>query len=76
MSLNQGGNANDWFFLAMTRWRQNEPAEARKWFHQGSEWALKNRPPNPDELQRFQAEAQELLGIAEQSPDSKPHVKS
>jgi hypothetical protein len=75
MSLNQGGNANDWFFLAMTRWRQNQPAEARKWFNRGSEWTQKNQPAHP-ELQRFQAEAQELLGIAERSPASKPAGKA
>ncbi len=75
MSLHQGGDANDWFFLAMTRWRQNQPSEALKWFEKASDWTKKNQPMNP-ELQRFQAEAQGLLGIAKQAPESTSAVKS
>jgi hypothetical protein len=38
------------------------------------EWTKKNEPTNP-ELQRFQAEAQALIGIATLPPGSKPAVK-
>jgi serine/threonine protein kinase/Flp pilus assembly protein TadD len=67
MSLNKdnkGGVASDWFFLAMTRWRQGQRAEARKWFDQAVEWTKKNSAGDP-ELLRFQAEAAALLEIAD-----------
>ena len=75
MDLHQGGDANDWFFLAMTRWRQNQTADARKWFDQAIEWTKKNQSTNPAELQQFQAEAQALLGIGTLSQGSKPAAK-
>ena len=67
MSLNKGGEAADWFFLAMTRWRQGQPAEARKWFDRAVAWTRKNQPGNP-ELQRFQAEAEAAPGHRPRSP--------
>jgi uncharacterized protein HemY len=69
MSLHQGGDANDWFFLAMAHWRQNQPAEARKWLDQAVTWTKKNQPRNP-ELQRFQAEVETLMGLAKEPPAS------
>ena len=48
MSLNKGGEAADWFFLAMTRWRQGQPAEARKWFDRAVAWTRKNQPEDPE----------------------------
>jgi serine/threonine protein kinase len=74
MSLHQGGDANDWFFLAMARWRQNQPAEARKWLDQALAWTKKNQPRN-SELKRFQAEAETLMGLAKEPPASKPLAK-
>ena len=74
MSLNKGGEATDWFFLAMTRKRQGQAAEARKWFDQAVEWTKKNQAGDP-ELQRFQAEAAALLGIGQEPTGSKPAVK-
>ena len=68
-------SAADWFFLAMTRWRQGQPAEARKLFDKAVEWTRKNQSGDP-ELQRFQAEAASLLGIAQEPTGSKPVVKS
>ena len=62
MSLNKGGDANDWFFLAMTRWRQNNKAEARKWYDQAVAWTRKNRPDNA-ELKHFQKEAALASGV-------------
>jgi tetratricopeptide (TPR) repeat protein len=74
MSLNQGGDANDWFFLAMTRWRQNNKTEARKWFDQAVAWT-KNKKPDDPELQYFQAEAASVLEGKTTPGESKPAVK-
>jgi eukaryotic-like serine/threonine-protein kinase len=74
MSLNKGGDANDWFFLAMTRWRQNNKAEARKWYDQAVSWTRKNSPDSP-ELKHFQDEAALLLEIGTPPGGSKPAVK-
>ena len=79
MSLNeiQGGQAADWFFLAMTRWRQGQPAEARKWFDRAVEWTKKNQSGDP-ELLRFQAEAAASWGsprsLKARSPSSRVDV--
>jgi hypothetical protein len=64
MALAKGGNVSDWFFFAMTYWRLGDKVEARQWFDKAVEWMEKNQPRN-EELQRFHAEAAELLGIVE-----------
>jgi serine/threonine protein kinase len=63
MSLNKPGDASDYFFMAMTRWKQNQPAEARKWFDRGKALKLENKSENPEELKQFQAEAEVVLGL-------------
>jgi hypothetical protein len=50
------------FFLAMSQWQLGEKEEARKWYDKAVAWMEKNDPKN-EELRRFQAEAEELLGI-------------
>ena len=60
MKLNSGGDANDWFFLAMTCWKLGEETEARMWYTRANDWMLEHRP-NDQELQRFQKEADTLL---------------
>jgi tetratricopeptide (TPR) repeat protein len=65
MELGGGGDANDWFFLAMARWQLGDKQDARKWFDQAVQWMEKNQPMD-EELIRFRAEAEELLGIAKQ----------
>jgi tetratricopeptide (TPR) repeat protein len=71
MELRQGGDSNDWFFLAMCHWQLDEKDVARKWYHKAVEWTEKNQPRNPG-LRRFRAEAAELLGLSEAEPSSKP----
>ena len=65
----------DCFFLAMAHWRLGEPGQARKYHAQAMEWMGKN-DPDDDELRRFRAEADELLGIgkppAEANSPSRP----
>jgi serine/threonine protein kinase len=70
MSLHGGGDASDWFFLAMTHWQQKNPEEARKWLEQAKVWTKAHDPQNP-ELQRFQAEAESLVGGNHKSAASK-----
>jgi tetratricopeptide (TPR) repeat protein len=60
--LRQGGNSFDWFFLAMAHWQLKHNEEARRWYHQAVQWMEKNNPKD-EELRRFGAEAEQLLGI-------------
>jgi tetratricopeptide (TPR) repeat protein len=52
------------FFLAMTHWQLDDTGEAREWYDKAVEWMDKNASDN-DELLRFRAEAEELLGVKE-----------
>jgi serine/threonine protein kinase/Flp pilus assembly protein TadD len=70
MSLHGGGDATDWFFLAMTRWQQGKRDQARKWFDRAVEWTRKNSAEDP-ELKRFQSEAAALLFNADKPLASK-----
>ena len=73
MDLRKGGDASDWFFLAMAHWQLGHKDEARKWYDKAVEWMDKNQPKN-EELLRFRNEAAELLGISEpaKSTDAAP----
>jgi WD40 repeat protein len=62
MELRNGGNSFDWFILAMSHWKLDQPEEARKWYEPAVAWMDKHQPQN-DELRRFRAEAAQLLGI-------------
>jgi tetratricopeptide (TPR) repeat protein len=73
-TLSKGGDASDWFFLAMARWQLGEHDQARKDFAQAVGWMEKNKP-NDNELQHFRAEAAGLLGI-KAGDGSPPEMKS
>jgi WD40 repeat protein/serine/threonine protein kinase/tetratricopeptide (TPR) repeat protein len=60
MEFRQGGDGFDWFFLALSHWQLGNSDEARAWSARAVEWMEKNEPEN-EELQRFRAEAEELL---------------
>jgi tetratricopeptide (TPR) repeat protein/predicted Ser/Thr protein kinase len=62
MELDKGGNAFEWYFLAMVEWRLGDKEQARKWYDQAVAWSEKHRPRH-GELVRFRAEAAGLLGI-------------
>src|SRR5262249_50938537 len=62
MELRNGGDAFDWFFLAMTHWQLGAKDEARQWYGRAVERMDKNAKDN-DELRRFRREAEELLEI-------------
>jgi tetratricopeptide (TPR) repeat protein len=69
MELRKGGDACDWFFLAMAHQKLGKHDEARKWYNQGDQWLEKNKktlakePQHAQELRRFRSEAAALLGI-------------
>jgi uncharacterized protein HemY len=60
-----GGDASDFFFLAMAHWQLGEKAEARQWYDRAIEWMKHN--PKDDELDPFHAEAAALLGFPDPS---------
>jgi eukaryotic-like serine/threonine-protein kinase len=59
IDLNSGGGAIDFFFLAMTRWHQGKPDEAKELFDRAANYVQHN--PGDVELQRFHDEARALL---------------
>jgi serine/threonine protein kinase/Flp pilus assembly protein TadD len=76
MTLRKGGDASDWFFLAMAHWQLDHKDGARQWYDKAVEWMDKNAPKN-EELLRFRAEAAELLGVTQtQSSDSSDQPQS
>ncbi len=64
MELGNGGNGNDWFFLAMAHWQLGDRTQARSWYDKAIPWMEKNQPKN-EELVRFRAEATALLQVEE-----------
>ncbi len=62
MELRKGGDANDWFFLAMAHWKRDKKEQARKWYSQALQW-MDTHAPKDEELRRFREEARPLLGI-------------
>jgi serine/threonine protein kinase/tetratricopeptide (TPR) repeat protein len=61
MELRQGGDALDWYFLAMCNHRLGKEDEARTWYKRAAAWLKKHWPPDED-LYRASQEAAELLG--------------
>jgi tetratricopeptide (TPR) repeat protein len=59
--LGSGGDAFDWFFMAMAHWQLCDKKAARTWYDKALDWTEKNRT-NDEELWRFRAEAAALLG--------------
>jgi serine/threonine protein kinase len=57
-----GGSAADWFFVAMTHWKQGNRDEAHKCYNLALA-ALKNGPKDDPELVRFHVEAATLMGL-------------
>jgi tetratricopeptide (TPR) repeat protein len=61
LSLLQGGDSFEWFFLAMAHWQQGRERLARQWYDRAVEWMEKSKPQDV-ELQCFRDEAAHLLG--------------
>jgi tetratricopeptide (TPR) repeat protein len=64
MELRRGGDAFDWYFLAMAQWRLGNAQEARGWYQRAVAWTDRHQPAN-EELRRFQSEAADLLRLNE-----------
>jgi tetratricopeptide (TPR) repeat protein len=67
MKLRKGSDSLDWFFLAMAHWRLGHEDKGLKWYQQSVEWLDKNyqslKPNYKEQLTRFRAEAEEVIGI-------------
>ncbi len=67
--LRRGGDPYDWLFLAMAHEKRGHHDEARKFYDRATKWLQKNEAalakdkPQADELRRFRAEAEEILGL-------------
>jgi tetratricopeptide (TPR) repeat protein len=64
MSLRAGGDAYDWFFLAMAHHKLGDTDQAKKWHDSAVAWTQRNKPAD-EELLRFRTESAQLLGIKE-----------
>jgi tetratricopeptide (TPR) repeat protein len=62
IELGKGGDAFDWYLLAMAHWRKGDPKEARKCYDK----AVSSPDSDPVPNQRLRAEAAVLIGLAEQ----------
>jgi eukaryotic-like serine/threonine-protein kinase len=65
MALQNGGNAHQWFCLAMARRQLGDGDEARKWFDRAVEW-MEKYAPQEEVLRRFRLEAEQVLEIKKQ----------
>jgi tetratricopeptide (TPR) repeat protein len=63
----RGGDAYDWLFLALARWRRGERDEPRRLYDRAVAWMASHSPVN-EELRRFRAEAEETLNIEGRRP--------
>ena len=64
--LKDGGDAYNFFVLAMAHEQLGDSDTARDWFDRGVTWMNENKPDNED-LQRLNAEAAVLLGLSEEA---------
>jgi hypothetical protein len=48
----------------MAHWQLGEKDQARRWYDKAVQWMDQNKPKD-EELRRFRAEAEELLGLRE-----------
>ena len=70
MRLRSGGDANDWFFLAMIHHREERRDVAREWYDRAVAWMKAHPASEPEgELSRFHAEAARSLAIDRHNPD-------
>jgi tetratricopeptide (TPR) repeat protein len=78
MELDNGGDAMQWLFLAMCRWKQDDRQKAREWYEKAMMWLEKVHPAD-EAYGRFRSEAAGLLGIKTADPvrdSSTPHKNS
>ncbi len=68
MDLRREGDSFDWYFVAMIHAQQGRLDEARQWYDKAAAWQVGTQQGN-EELQRFRAEAAEVLGLPEPPPE-------
>ena len=67
-AMREGGDAHEWFFLAMAHWQLGEKVKAREWYDRAAKW-MEKHPPGSDELRRFRAEAADVLSAKPKKDD-------
>jgi tetratricopeptide (TPR) repeat protein len=60
MELGGGGDAIDWLFLAMARWRQGDREEGRRWYDKAVAW-IEGHPSAEWKLRDARREAEALI---------------
>jgi tetratricopeptide (TPR) repeat protein len=68
MELRREGDSFDWYFVAMIHAQQGRLDEARQWYDKAAAWHTGSQPGN-EELQRFRAEAAQVLGLPVPPPE-------
>jgi tetratricopeptide (TPR) repeat protein len=74
MKLSQGGDAGDYFFLAMAHWKLGDKEQSLTWYRKGVQW-MDSHAPGDQDLRRFREEAAILLGIAQLPPATRPATR-
>jgi serine/threonine protein kinase len=74
MNLRDGGDAYDYFFLAMSHARKGDRTAAVGWYERGVRWLKANKAPKPEELERFRADAAGLIATPPSPPEPKPQA--
>jgi WD40 repeat protein/serine/threonine protein kinase/tetratricopeptide (TPR) repeat protein len=64
--LRTAGNVRDGLFLAMAHWQLGDREAARTWYEKAMRWMQKDKSSD-EELDRFRAEAADLMGLPSQS---------
>ncbi len=68
MSLHDGGDANDWFFVAMAHQDLGSHAEALRWFDRADRWTI-DKAYFHIELRTIRYEAAAHLGLPRPSDE-------
>jgi hypothetical protein len=64
MELRAGGDASDWFLIAMAHWQLGRHADAHTWYNKAVQWMDNNQSKNA-EFERFRVVATGMIGIAD-----------
>jgi tetratricopeptide (TPR) repeat protein len=67
MQLRSGGDASDWFLMAMAHWQLGRHAEAHTWYRKAVEW-MNNNQSKADEFERFRVVATGTIGTSDPDP--------
>jgi tetratricopeptide (TPR) repeat protein len=65
MGLANGGDAQQWLFLAMSHWPTGDRQQAQQWYQKAVAW-IERIHPGDESYVRFRDEAAKLLGVVAQ----------